>query len=157
MDVGFTAQMEERLDKVAEGGQDWVALLRDFSRDFDPTLAAAAKAMNQVKTGVSTDVACPRCGKPLVVKFGKTGEFLACSGYPECRFTSNYTRDEKGQIHIQERVKPELEKVGVCPECGSDLVIKMSRAGSRFIACTPMTDSTGMATVSEARPKPDRS
>jgi len=136
MDVGFTAQMEERLDKVAEGGQDWVALLRDFSRDFDPTLAAAAKAMNQVKTGVSTDVACPRCGKPLVVKFGKTGEFLACSGYPECRFTSNYTRDEKGQIHIQERVKPELEKVGVCPECGSDLVIKMSRAGSRFIACT---------------------
>lgn len=136
MDVGFTAQMEESLDKVAEGRQDWVALLRDFSKDFDPTLAAAAKAMNQVKTGVSTDVACPQCGKPLVVKFGKTGEFLACSGYPECRFTSNYTRDEKGRIHIQERARPELEKVGVCPDCGNDLVIKTSRTGSRFIACT---------------------
>ncbi len=136
MDVGFTAQMEELLDKVAEGKQDWVALLRDFSKDFDPTLAAAAQAMSQVKTGLLTDLLCPECGRPLMIKFGKTGQFLACSGYPECRFTSNYSRDEKGQIRLREKVKPELEKVGVCPECGSDLVIKTSRVGSRFIACS---------------------
>lgn len=136
MDVGFTAHMEELLDKVAEGEQDWVALLRNFSTDFNPTLAEAAKAMSQVKTGLSTDIVCPECGKPLMVKFGKTGQFLACSGYPTCRFTSDYVRDEKGNIQIQERVKPEQEKVGTCPECGGDLVLKKARTGSRFIACS---------------------
>lgn len=136
MDVGFTAHMEELLDKVAEGEQDWVALLRDFSTDFNPTLAEAAKAMSQVKTGLSTDIACPECGKLLMVKFGKTGQFLACSGYPTCRFTSDYIRDEKGNIQIQERVKPEQEKVGTCPKCGGDLVLKKARTGSRFIACS---------------------
>ena len=54
------------------------------------------------------------------MKFGKTGQFLACTGYPACRYTSNYTRDEQGQIHLQEKVKPEFEKVGTCPECGKD-------------------------------------
>ena len=83
---------------------------------------------------------CPECGKPLAVKFGKTGQFLACTGYPACRYTSNYTRDEQGQIHLQEKVKPEFEKVGTCPECGKDLVLKRSRTGSRFIACSGYPD-----------------
>lgn len=135
MDVTFTAKMEALLDKVAEGEQDWVQLLRDFSEDFNPTLAAA-QAMNQVKTGVSAGVDCPECAKPLMIKFGKTGQFLACSGYPTCTFTSDYVRDEHGQVHIQAKVKPELEKVGECPRCKSDLVLRKSRTGSRFIACT---------------------
>ena len=74
------------------------------------------------------------------MKFGKTGQFLACTGYPACRYTSNYTRDEQGQIHLQEKVKPEFEKVGTCPECGKDLVLKRSRTGSRFIACSGYPD-----------------
>ena len=115
MDVGFTAHMEELLDKVAEGQQDWVALLRNFNNDFDPTLLEAAKSMGKAKTDTVTDIPCPECGKPLAVKFGKTGQFLACTGYPACRYTSNYTRDEQGQIHLQEKVKPEFEKVGTCP------------------------------------------
>ena len=85
-------------------------------------------------------ITCPECGKPLAVKFGKTGQFLACTGYPACRYTSNYTRDEQGQIHLQEKVKPEFEKVGTCPECGKDLVLKRSRTGSRFIACSGYPD-----------------
>ena len=152
MDVGFTAHMEELLDKVAEGRQDWVALLRDFNKDFDPTLLEAAKSMGKAKADTVTDIPCPDCGKPLAVKFGKTGQFLACTGYPECRYTSNYTRDEQGNIHIQEKVKPEFEKVGTCPECGKDLVLKRSRTGSRFIACSGYPDckhaepySTGVA------------
>ena len=140
MDVGFTAHMEEMLDKVAEGQQDWVALLRNFNKDFDPTLAEAAKTMVRTGNDTVTDIACPECGKPLAVKFGKTGQFLACTGYPECRYTSNYTRDEQGNIHIQEKVRPQLEKVGTCPECGKDLVIKRSRTGSRFIACSGYPD-----------------
>lgn len=132
--------MEELLDKVAEGQQDWVALLRNFNNDFDPTLLEAAKSMGKAKTDTVTDIPCPECGKPLAVKFGKTGQFLACTGYPACRYTSNYTRDEQGQIHLQEKVKPEFEKVGTCPECGKDLVLKRSRTGSRFIACSGYPD-----------------
>jgi len=140
MDVGFTASMEEQLDKVAEGGINWVKLLKNFAREFDPTLEAAAKAMNAVKAGMETDVKCPECGKPMVIKFGKAGQFLACSGYPECRQTSNYARNDKGEVEMVERTKPELEKVGECPECGKDLVLKRSRTGSRFIACTGYPD-----------------
>ncbi len=136
MDVDFTAKMEDSLDQVAEGHEDWVELLKKFSADFNPTLAAAALEMESVKGGLHTDVPCPKCGKPTLVKFGKAGSFLACTGYPDCSFTSNFIRDEEGKIHIQERETPQLEVVGKCPDCGHDLVIKKARTGSRFIACT---------------------
>ncbi len=157
MDVGFTAHMEEQLDNVAEGKQDWVALLRQFCNDFYPTLAEAQKAMSQVKGGLDAHLPCPECGKPLMVKFGKSGQFLACSGYPACTFTSDYVRDDKGQIHIQARTKPELEKVGVCPRCGSDLVLRKSRTGSRFIACSgyPKCDYSAPYSTNVPCPRPD--
>lgn len=154
MDVGFTAQMEEDLDKVAEGGRNWVDLMHAFANDFNPTLDAAAKNMQTVKAGVATDVICPECGKPMVVKFGKAGTFLACSGYPECRHTSNFVRDEKGDIHPVEREKIEQEVVGSCPQCGKDLVVKKSRTGSRFIACTGYPDCTHTAPFSTGVPCP---
>ena len=140
MDVGFTASMEEGLDKVAEGKEQWVDLLHHFADDFNPTLAAAAKNMQSVKGGIPTDLTCPDCGKPLVIKFGKAGQFLACSGYPECRYTSNFQRNADGGLEIVAPQKPQLEKVGECPRCGKDLVIKRSRTGSRFIACTGYPD-----------------
>ncbi len=136
MDVGFTAQMEEGLDKVAEGGRNWVDLMRAFAADFNPTLDAAAKNMQSLKGGLPTDLPCPDCGKPLLIKFGKAGAFLACSGYPECRYTSNFARTEDGKVEAVAQEKPQYEKVGQCPRCGKDLVIKKSRTGSRFIACT---------------------
>ena len=152
MDVGFTAEMENNLDKVADGELGWVDLMKDFSRDFTPTLEAAAKNMAPVKGGLTTDVPCPECGKPLVVKFGKSGEFLACTGYPECRYTTNFTRDEKGRIIPQERQKEEHKKVGTCPKCGGDVILKQARTGSRFLSCAnyPKCDyaapfSTGVA------------
>ncbi len=136
MDVGFTAQMESDLDKVAEGERDWKDLMRTFYNDFEPTLLAASKEMEAVKGGLDAGIACPECGKPLVIKFGKAGSFLACSGYPECSYTSNFERDENGTVIPVAREKVELEVVGKCPECSSDLVIKKARTGSRFIACT---------------------
>ena len=152
MDVGFTASMEEGLDKVAEGSEQWVHLLHAFADDFNPTLAAAAKNMQSVKGGIATELTCPQCGKPLVIKFGKAGQFLACTGYPDCRYTSNFQRNAEGKIEIVTPQKPQLEKVGECPRCGKDLVIKTSRTGSRFIACTGYPDcdyaapfSTGVA------------
>lgn len=154
MDVTFTAHMEELLDKVAEGNQDWIALLKNFSKNFNPTLEEATKAMNQVKTGLITDIPCPNCEKQLVIKFGSSGQFLACSGYPTCTFTSNYSRDEKGHIHLQEKVKPELKKVGTCPKCSKDLVLKKSRSGSRFIACSGYPDCTHTEAFSTNVPCP---
>ncbi len=130
MDVGFTAQMEEGLDKVAEGGENWVDLMRAFAADFNPTLEAAAKG------GLPADLPCPECGKPLLIKFGKAGAFLACSAYPDCRYTSNFARTEDGRVEAVAQEKPQYEKVGQCPRCGKDLVIKKSRTGRRFIACT---------------------
>ena len=154
MDVGFTAQMEGNLDKVADGERNWLDLMHDFAQDFNPTLQAAAQSMKTVKAGVATNVVCPDCGKPMVVKFGKAGTFLACSGYPECRHTTNFVRDEKGDIQPVQREKEKPEVVGTCPQCGSDLVIKKSRTGSRFIACTGYPKCTYAAPFSTGVPCP---
>ncbi|WP_027192232.1 type I DNA topoisomerase [Fundidesulfovibrio putealis] len=135
MDVGFTAGMEEALDQVAEGQKDWHVLLAEFTAGFYPALEKAAKDME--KQVLDSGLPCPACGKPMMVKFGRNGEFLACSGYPECKSTSNFTRDEEGKYSFAEKpaeVPPEV--VGTCPECGKDLHLKKARTGSRFIACS---------------------
>ncbi|WP_374279733.1 type I DNA topoisomerase [Desulfovibrio sp.] len=154
MDVGFTAQMEENLDKVADGQEQWVELLRRFSEDFNPTLAAASKNMKSLKGGMPANLPCPECGKDLLIKFGKAGAFLACSGYPECRYTSNFERTEDGKVEAVAQEKPQYEKVGVCPQCGKDLVIKKSRTGSSFIACTGYPDCKHAAPLSTGVPCP---
>jgi len=136
MDVGFTAQMEDQLDQVATGEQDWQALLRNFTQDFNPTLEKAKQEMSEVKAGIKTEVVCAQCGRPMVIKFGKNGEFLACTGYPECTNTSNFTRDEQGMIQLVANTPQDQPKMGKCPQCGSDLVLKKARTGSRFIACS---------------------
>jgi DNA topoisomerase-1 len=153
MDVDFTAHMEEDLDKVAEGGRDWVALLKDFAKDFYPTLDKATKEMAAIKAGLETDIPCPNCGSPLVIKFGKNGPFLACSAYPSCNFTSNYSRDEKGNIHI-EIDKDAGKKMGTCPQCGGDLILKKARTGSRFIACSNYPDCRYTQSFSTGVPCP---
>ncbi|TVM35753.1 type I DNA topoisomerase [Oceanidesulfovibrio marinus] len=159
MDVAFTANMEASLDKVAEGGANWVELLKTFTGGFYDTLAEAAENMASVKQGLPTDIVCEECGKPMVIKFGKAGQFLACTGYPECRNTKNFYRDENGTIQVAPEDLEKPQKVGECPKCGSDLVIKKARTGSRFIACTgyPKCDyaqpfSTGVACPKEGCP-----
>ena len=154
MDVRFTAQMEENLDKVADGQEQWVELLRRFSEDFNPTLAAASKNMKSLKGGMPANLPCPECGKDLLIKFGKAGAFLACSGYPECRYTSNFERTEDGTVEAVAQEKPQYEKVGECPQCGKDLVIKKSRTGSSFIACTGYPDCKYAAPLSTGVPCP---
>ncbi|HDQ41179.1 MAG TPA: type I DNA topoisomerase [Desulfonatronum sp.] len=137
MDVDFTAQMEESLDQVAAGKQDWVSLMRSFTGEFYPILNKAKKDMAAVKAGVDAGLPCPECAKPLLIKFGKAGPFLACTGYPDCSFTGNFTRDESGAIKTVEKLpREEPVKVGTCPDCGGDVVLKKARTGSRFFACT---------------------
>ncbi len=135
MDINFTADMEEKLDKVAEGQLDWVALLKDFAKYLYPALEKAMNEMELVKKGKETDLICEKCGSKMVIKFGKNGEFLACSAYPACSNTKNFRRNEKGEIEIIDNSENKEEVVGRCPECGGDLVVKKTKKGARFIAC----------------------
>ena len=127
MDVEFTAQLEESLDKIEEGDADWVDTVGAFYKQFSRDLKSAGKTMDNVKVGLETGEACPDCGKPLVKKFGRFGSFLACSAYPECK----YTKDLSGG-----REKPADEPTDeVCPTCSKPMVIKHGRFG-KFIACS---------------------
>ena len=132
MDVGFTAQMEAELDRVEEGRRDWKDLLRNFYAPFARTLEKASREMENVKERQEpTDITCEQCGKPMVIRWGRNGFFLACSGYPECRNTKEFERSSDGSIQVVEG-----EKTGeMCPECGAELVIRNGRYG-RFVACT---------------------
>jgi len=120
VNIEFTAQMEEELDQVASENKDWVAVVRDFYTPFEKSLTSAAELMERVKVEEATDEVCPKCGRPMVVKYGRFGKFLACSGYPECKYT-----------------KPFMVKVGVkCPLCGGELVVKKSKKKRTFYGCS---------------------
>jgi len=120
MDVGFTAQMEETLDAIAAGDQDWVKSLREFYGPFAERVAAAQEEIPKVNNGpepIGRD--CPLCGKPLVMRYGRYGQFIGCSDFPKCR-------------HIE----PWLKRIGVpCPKDGGDLVERRTRKGRTFYAC----------------------
>ncbi len=134
MDVAFTAGMEEKLDEIEDGNAHWQAVLQDFYSGFKEDLAKAEVAMRDVKRQeIATELACEKCGKPMVIKWGRMGEFLACSGYPECRNTMNFRREEDGRIApVKEEEIPTDEK---CPTCGAPMVVKRGRFG-KFLACS---------------------
>jgi DNA topoisomerase-1 len=120
VNIEFTAQMEEELDQVASEDKDWVSVVRDFYTPFEKSLNSAVELMERVKVEEATDEVCPKCGRPMVIKYGRFGKFLACSGYPECKTT-----------------KPFLVKVGVkCPQCGGELVVKKSKKKRTFYGCS---------------------
>ena len=120
-DVGFTSQMEEELDEIASGERAWVPTLREFYGPFVESLARAEQTMERVR--IKDEPAgedCEICGRPMVIKLGKFGKFLACSGFPECR-----------------NARPLLQRVGVrCPTCGEgDVVERRSKKGRTFFGC----------------------
>ena len=134
INVNFTARMEESLDLVAEGKISWTDLLSSFAKEFYPVLERAEKEMEDVKTkGITSDLKCELCGSPMVIKFGKNGDFLACSNYPKCKNTKNFIRTKDGKIEI---VKSEEITDKTCQLCGAKLVVKRNKSGSRFLACS---------------------
>ncbi|MBS2023558.1 MAG: type I DNA topoisomerase [Deltaproteobacteria bacterium] len=131
LDVAFTARMEEELDEVEEGKVDWVKLLREFYGPFEKTLALAEEQMRDVKREEqATDLKCEKCGSPMVIKWGRNGRFLACSGYPECKNTKDFI-EKDGKIQVVEDIPTDE----VCPTCGKPMVNKRGRFG-RFYACS---------------------
>ena len=128
MDVEFTAQLEESLDKIEEGDADWVETVEAFYKQFSQaTSRRPARRWTTSRSGVDAGQACPDCGKPLLEKWGRFGKFLACSAYPDCKFT----KDLSGG-----RERPADEPTDeICPTCGKPMVIKHGRFG-KFIACS---------------------
>ena len=141
----FTAQMEAQLDKVEEGEADWVKLLKDFYTPFKAEVETAKKEMRDVKAEEQpTDEICEKCGKPMVIKWGRNGHFLACTGYPECRNTKEYVKNEDGTLTIVSTTRPSDMK---CPTCGADMVIRRGRFGE-FQACTKYPECKTTAPMS---------
>jgi DNA topoisomerase-1 len=121
MNVKFTALMEEDLDKIAQGEMDRDTLLREFYDAFQKDLEAFSGGKKGKKNAEPTDITCPSCGKhKLTIRFGKSGAFLGCPGYPECTFTSNFERDEQGTIKLVATQAPKLLEE-TCPQCGKQL------------------------------------
>jgi DNA topoisomerase I len=136
VDYGFTSEMEQQLDDIAEGEKQWGPVLHAFYTPFERTLATARETMRNVKREeVLTELACPKCGQGrLAIKFGRNGEFLACNRYPDCDFTSNFHRSGEGQIILETTSASELSDVE-CNVCGRPMVIKKSRFGP-FLGCS---------------------
>lgn len=122
VNVEFTAKMENDLDRVETGGQNWVDTLSDFYSGFDKTLKKAEEVLGDVHVKVPdevSDVICENCGRNMVIKMGRYGKFLACPGYPECKNT-----------------KPILQETGAfCPVCGGRVLQKKSKNGKTYFGC----------------------
>lgn len=121
MEVKFTALMEEELDRINEGEKDWLESLRRYYTLLNQDLSKA-KEIKGVK-GIPLEEACPRCGRPLLIKQGRFGQFKACSGFPECTFKESLVKKEKKLLEEN------------CPKCGAQLVEKSGRYGN-FVACS---------------------
>ena len=125
VDYNFTARMEEDLDKIADGEAEWVKVMDEFYGPFSKKVEKAQEDMPVVKSGPEPiGRACPECGRGLVIRYGRYGKFISCSGFPECRYT-----------------EPWLEKIGVtCPQDGGELVERKTRKGRTFFGCNNYPD-----------------
>jgi len=127
MKLEYTANLEINLDKVEAGEKDWVDLLKEFNKVFEDRLKKAEKEMRNIKTEETpTDEVCEKCGKGMVIKWGRHGKFLACSGYPDCRSTR--------EIFEGMENPPDEDGKHECPNCGKDMVLRRGRWGY-FLAC----------------------
>lgn len=121
VDVGFTAEMEEQLDKIETGDEDWRKIVENFYVPFEEKLKIAEKEIGKIdlKEDEETDEVCELCGRKMVIKKGRYGKFLACSGFPECK-----------------NAKPLVEDTGAkCPLCGGKIIIRKSKKGKKFYGC----------------------
>ena len=125
VDVHFTAEMEKKLDEVEEGNEDWKKLIREFFDPFQKMIHHADEHVEEIDFVEESDEICEKCGATMLIKYGRYGKFLACSGYPEC-----------------ENTKPFVKKIGVkCPACETgEIVERKSKKGRLFYGCNQFPD-----------------
>ena len=126
VDVKFTADMENKLDDIADSKENYVEMLKDFYKPFNENLLKVQDKIEKVKIPEEeTDVICEKCGRKMVIKQGRFGKFLACPGYPECQ-----------------NIKPYVESIDIpCPECGGKVLIKRTKTRRPFYVCENNTNS----------------
>jgi DNA topoisomerase-1 len=152
-DVRYTARMEEELDEIEEGKLDWRAAMGEFYERFEKDLQHAEEHMTDIKRMEKpTDLTCEKCGKPLVIKWGKHGSFIACTGYPECTYTRELTVDlpDVDKVDLSEQGDEEY-----CENCGRPMVLKKGRFGT-FYACTGYPDCKTTKPIGGQQRKPDQ-
>ena len=137
INVKFTADVESRFDKIAEGDEKWKDVIREFYDPFEKEVEKVEENLEHVKlVDEESDVVCEFCGRKMVYKYGRYGKFLACPGYPECK-----------------NVKPILNYIDVpCPVCGSRVIEKKSKRGRKFYVCEKSPDNCNY--ISWNKPKP---
>jgi DNA topoisomerase-1 len=152
-EVKYTARMEEELDEIEEGKLDWRVAMAEFYEKFDRDLKHAEEHMTDIKRMEKpTDLKCEKCGKPLVIKWGKHGSFIACTGYPDCTYTRELPVD------LTDVVKADLAEQGdeeYCENCGRPMVLKKGRFGT-FYACTGYPDCKTTKPIGGQQKKPDQ-
>lgn len=121
IDIKFTAYLEEDLDKIAQGQQNWLTILKNFYQPFQANLLEKEKTVEKKKFEESTDKKCPKCGHPIIIKLGRFGKFYACSNFPQCKYT-----------------EPIINSTGVkCPKCGQgEIIERKTKKGKIFYSCS---------------------
>ncbi|MCS7316010.1 MAG: type I DNA topoisomerase [Bryobacterales bacterium] len=152
-EVRYTAKMEEELDEIEEGKRDWREAMREFYEKFQQDLERAERQMTDLKRlERPTDQVCDRCGRPMVIRWGRHGSFLACSGYPEC----TNTRDLKVELpELDEAALSEQEDQEYCENCGRPMVLRRGRYGP-FYACTGYPECKTTRRIAHQERKPDQ-
>src|SRR5215467_9154798 len=151
-DVRYTARMEEELDEIEDGKVEWRAAMAEFYDKFDKDIKHAEEHMTDIKRMEKpTDLTCEKCGKPLVIKWGKHGSFIACTGYPDCTYTRELTVDlpDVDKVDLSEQGEEEY-----CENCGRPMVLKKGRFGT-FFACTRYPDCKTTKPIGGTKKKPD--
>jgi len=142
VDLTFTSQMEDDLDQIAEGKKEWVPIIKAFYDPFHANLKAKDKAVTKEElTTEKSDEKCEKCGKPMLIKMGRFGKFLACSGYPDCKTTKPVKAEREAQAKMEQELSGEK-----CPECGKPMVIKRGRFGA-FLGCSAYPDCKGIKRI----------
>lgn len=134
IDVSFTARMEDELDRVEDGKMKWVKVINNFFRPFKSDLSEAVKTTEKIKPkDIPTETLCEKCGLPMVIRWGRHGRFLACSGFPKCKNTKPLPESIEQKVQNTEQITKQTEEK--CEKCGSPMIIKSGRYG-KFLACS---------------------
>jgi DNA topoisomerase I len=151
-DVNYTARLEGQLDDIEEGKIDWRVSMGEFYERFEKNLEHAERNMTDIKRMERpTDLICDKCGKPMVIKWGKHGSFVACTGYPDCKNTRELTVDLPD---IDKADLTEQDEAEYCPNCGRAMVLKKGRFG-QFLACSGYPDCKTTKQLGEAQKPKD--
>jgi len=156
LDPGFTAQMETRLDEIEEGTTDWLESMHEFYGAFTRWLEHAKKKMKNVKAMEEpTDQVCEKCGKTMVIKWGRFGKFLACSGYPDCKNTKELSGNGNGgqEPGAGGNGDAAASEGQPCENCGKPMVLKRGRFGP-FLACSGYPECRTVVKVANAAAAP---